>query len=333
MTIIDKAALHILDAATEASLLSAAELPLAGEVGEYLAAHIERSRKSPDKKAGTFYEDSECKKEIAAYLAGEKDFLAFSRALAESFLRAFSHAAEATKMLLFVLDVKEDERRELVLFLCRSHAGFSPAIVDTAGGLSAELNAERALLPSASATMDEFAFVDLSTLAVHVRARRYTIDGNAIFVLPELVLECGQAPSAREALKKASDTAKKVAEAYGGDAVETAAAVKSFVAGELAEKDAVNPFEAGREVFKGNPAMRAEYEKAIEEAGFAAPVEMDRESILKKMKSHKLKTDTGIELTIPTDYFDNTEFVEFRRGEDGTISITLKQIQNIVNRG
>ena len=333
MTIIDKAALHILDAAAEASLLSAAELPLAGAVGEYLAAHIERSRKSPDKKAGTFYEDSECKKEIAAYLAGEKDFLAFSRAIAESFLRAFSHAAEAANMLLFVLDVKEDERRELVLFLCRSHAGFSPAIVDTAGGLSAELNAERALLPSASATMDEFAFVDLSTLAVHVRARRYTIDGNAIFVLPELVLECGQASSAREALKKASDTAKKVAEAYGGDAVETAAAVKSFVAGELAEKDAVNPFEAGREVFKGNPAMQAEYEKAIEEAGFAAPVEMDRESILKKMKSHKLKTDTGIELTIPTDYFDNTEFVEFRRGEDGTISITLKQIQNIVNRG
>ena len=333
MTIIDKAVLHILDAAVEASLLSAAELPLAGAVGEYLAAHIERSRKSPDKKAGTFYEDSECKKEIAAYLAGEKDFLAFSRAIAESFLRAFSHAAEAANMLLFVLDVKEDERRELVLFLCRSHAGFSPAIVDTAGGLSAELNAESSLLPSASATMDEFAFVDLSTLAVHVRARRYTIDGNAIFVLPELVLECGQAPSAREALKKASDTAKKVAEAYGGDAVETAAAVKSFVAGALAEKDAVNPFEAGREVFKGNPAMQAEYEKAIEEAGFAAPVEMDRESILKKMKSHKLKTDTGIELTIPTDYFDNTEFVEFRRGEDGTISITLKQIQNIVNRG
>ena len=124
-----------------------------------------------------------------------------------------------------------------------------------------------------------------------------------------------------------------MAEAYGGDAIETAAAVKSFVANELAEKDAVNPFEAGREVFRENPAMQADYEQAIKEAGFAAPVEMDKESILKKMRNHKLKTDTGIELVIPTDYFDNTEFVEFRRGEDGTISITLKQIQNIVDRG
>ena len=332
MTTIDKAALHILDAAGS-SLLSAAELPLTGETSEYLLTHIEKSRKSPDKKAGTFYEDSECKGEIAAYLAGEKDFLAFSRTLAESFLRAFSHAAEAANMLLFVLEAHDDERRELIVFLCRSHAGFSPAVVDTEGGLSAELSSCGSLLPSASATMDEFAFVDLSTFAAYVCAKRYSVDGNAIFVLPELVLECGQAPSAREALKKASDTAKKVAEAYGGDAVETAAAVKSFVAGELAEKDAVNPLEVGREVFKGNPAMQADYERAIEESGFAAPVEMDKESILKKMKNHKLKTDTGIELVIPTDYFDNTEFVEFRRGEDGTISITLKQIQNIVNRG
>lgn len=332
MTIIDKAALHILDAAGS-SLLSAAELPLAGEAGEYLLAHIEKSRKSPDKKAGTFYDDSACRKALAAYLAGEVDFLAFSRTLAESFLRAFSHAADVAPLMLFVLEAHEDERRELIVFLCRSHAGFSPAVIDTEGGLSAELSACASLLPSASATMDEFAFVDLATFAVHVRAKRYAVDGNAIFVLPELVLECGQAPSAREALKKARETAKKVAEAYGGDAIETAAAVKSFVANELAEKDAVNPFEAGREVFRENPAMQADYEQAIKEAGFAAPVEMDKESILKKMRNHKLKTDTGIELVIPTDYFDNTEFVEFRRGEDGTISITLKQIQNIVDRG
>ena len=41
--------------------LSAAELPLTGETSEYLLTHIEKSRKSPDKKAGTFYEDSECR--------------------------------------------------------------------------------------------------------------------------------------------------------------------------------------------------------------------------------------------------------------------------------
>ena len=59
---------------------------------------------------------------------------------------------------------------------------------------------------------------------------------------------------------------------------------------------------------------------------------MDKEATLKKVGRHKLKTDTGIELTIPTDYFDNTEYVEFNNDGNGTLSITLKHISNIVNR-
>ena len=70
----------------------------------------------------------------------------------------------------------------------------------------------------------------------------------------------------------------------------------------------------------------------LEEQGFEAPVQMDQEQTLKKVAKHKLKTDTGIELTIPTDYFDNTQYLEFNNCEDGTISITIKHVASIVNR-
>lgn len=79
--------------------------------------------------------------------------------------------------------------------------------------------------------------------------------------------------------------------------------------------------------------MQQELDTAIRDAGITEPVQMDPEATLKKVSRHKLKTDTGIELTIPTDYFDNTEFIEFNNNEDGTLSITLKHISNIVNRG
>ena len=59
---------------------------------------------------------------------------------------------------------------------------------------------------------------------------------------------------------------------------------------------------------------------------------VDKEATLKKMRKHKLSTDTGIELVIPTEFFENTEFVEFYKDEDGFMSITLKNIQNIVNK-
>ena len=101
----------------------------------------------------------------------------------------------------------------------------------------------------------------------------------------------------------------------------------------MQETDELDPLEAGKEVFRDNPAMQADYNAQIKEAGFTEPVKMDQEATLKKMRNHKLKTDTGIELTIPIDYFDNTEFVEFNNNTDGTLSITLKHILNITNRG
>jgi hypothetical protein len=88
----------------------------------------------------------------------------------------------------------------------------------------------------------------------------------------------------------------------------------------------------GKEVFKDNPSMLADFKESIQEQGFEKPVKMNQESTLKKMCKHKLKTDTGIELTIPTDYMDDIEYVEFNNNENGTLSITLKHISNIVSR-
>ena len=50
------------------------------------------------------------------------------------------------------------------------------------------------------------------------------------------------------------------------------------------------------------------------------------------IRSHKIKTDTGIEIKIPTEYLENNRYVEFTNHADGTISIQLKNIGKIVNR-
>ncbi|MFC2336455.1 MAG: hypothetical protein ACFNUI_00365, partial [Negativicutes bacterium] len=41
---------------------------------------------------------------------------------------------------------------------------------------------------------------------------------------------------------------------------------------------------------------------------------------------------SGIELTVPVEYFDNTEYMEFNKAADGSLSITLKHITNLINR-
>ena len=333
MIIIDKAILHILDFNSGMTVYSDEELTVKDSIETFLYKHIEKSWGSQDAKPGMFYDDSAFQQKLNDYLSGEMSFVPFSKEITHTLEEAFTHAEEMASADVIVADVRIDDQRQIVVFKSNSHIGYTHQVNQTENGIKNEIINHYSIMPSLTQKMEEFAFVDTETKAVSVCAKKYTIDGNSIQVFPEILLECSLTPSPKEAIKNLSKTAAKVAEAYGQDKVATEAAVKSYVAENMQESDELDLVEAGKEIFKENPSMQADFDTAIKDAGFTEPVKMDQEATLKKMCKHKLKTDTGIELTIPTDYFDNTEFVEFNNNDDGTLSITLKHISNIINRG
>lgn len=333
MIIIDKAILHILDFNSGMTVYSDEELTVQDSIETFLYKHIEKSWGSQDAKPGTFYEDSAFQEKLNAYLSGEMSFVPFSKEITHTLEEAFTHAEEMASADVIIADVRIDDNRQIVVFKSNSHIGYTHQINQTENGIKNEIINHYSIMPNLTQKMEEFAFIDTESKTISVCAPKYTIDGNSIQVFPEILLECSLTPSPKEAIKNLSKTAAKVAEAYGQDKVATEAAVKSYVAENMQETDELDLVEAGKEIFKNNPSMQSDFDTAIKDAGFTEPVKMDQEATLKKMCKHKLKTDTGIELTIPTDYFDNTEYVEFNNNDDGTLSITLKHISNIVNRG
>lgn len=333
MIIIDKAILHILDFNSGMTVYSDEELTVQDSIETFLLKHIEKSWGSQEAKPGTFYDDSSFQKLLEEYISGEMSFVPFSKAITHVLEDAFTHAEEMASADVIVADVRIDDQRQIAVFKSNSHVGYTHQVNQTEKGIKNEIINHYSIMPNLTQKMEEFAFIDAGTKAVSVSSKKYTIDGNSIYVFPEILLECSLAPSPKEAIKNLSKTAAKVAEAYGQDKVSTEAAVKSYVAENMQEGDELDLREAGKELFPENAAMQADFDTAIKDAGFTEPVKMDQEATMKKVCKHKLKTDTGIELTIPTDYFDNTEYVEFNNNDDGTLSITLKHIANIVNRG
>lgn len=333
MIIIDKAILHILDFNSGMTVYSDEELTVQDSIETFLLKHIEKSWGSQEAKPGTFYDDSSFQKLLEEYISGEMSFVPFSKAITHVLEDAFTHAEEMASADVIVADVRIDDQRQIAVFKSNSHVGYTHQVNQTEKGIKNEIINHYSIMPNLTQKMEEFAFIDAGTKAVSVSSKKYTIDGNSIYVFPEILLECSLAPSPKEAIKNLSKTAAKVAEAYGQDKVSTEAAVKSYVAENMQESDELDLREAGKELFPENAAMQADFDTAIKDAGFTEPVKMDQEATMKKVCKHKLKTDTGIELTIPTDYFDNTEYVEFNNNDDGTLSITLKHIANIVNRG
>ena len=333
MIIIDKAILHILDFNSGMTVYSDEELTVQDSIETFLLKHIEKSWGSQEAKPGTFYDDSSFQKLLEEYISGEMSFVPFSKAITHVLEDAFTHAEEMASADVIVADVRIDDQRQIAVFKSNSHVGYTHQVNQTEKGIKNEIINHYSIMPNLTQKMEEFAFIDAGTKAVSVSSKKYTIDGNSIYVFPEILLECSLAPSPKDAIKNLSKTAAKVAEAYGQDKVSTEAAVKSYVAENMQEGDELDLREAGKELFPENAAMQADFDTAIKDAGFTEPVKMDQEATMKKVCKHKLKTDTGIELTIPTDYFDNTEYVEFNNNDDGTLSITLKHIANIVNRG
>lgn len=333
MVLIEKAILHILDFNASNAVYSDHELMPEDSTLEFLVKHIEKTMTSQDAKGGVFYDDSQFQKLFDQYVKGEVEFVPFSKSVAKLLENALSHAEEMNTADVIVCQIRVDEKEKLVIFKCNSHQGYIHNVeVDESGKVSTGLMNNFAILPSLSQRVDEYAYIDFETKEIKVKSRKYHIDGNLILLLPELLLECSPAPSPSETIKQINKVVSKVAEEYGQDQVAAAAAVKTYITEELKNVDTIDPKEAGKKIFKDSPTMQGEYQEAIESSGYTVPVKMDQESTMKKLRRHKLSTDTGIELTIPTDYFEDTEYVEFNREDDGSMSITLKHIQNLKNR-
>ena len=49
-------------------------------------------------------------------------------------------------------------------------------------------------------------------------------------------------------------------------------------------------------------------------------------------KSHRIRTDTGIDITFPSEYSTSPDYLAFRREEDGTMSILIRNVGSIENR-
>jgi hypothetical protein len=230
MIIIDKAVLHIMDLNSGMTVYSDEELSIKDSIETFLLKHIEKSWNSQEAKPGEFYEDSSFKDKLNSYMMGETDFISFSKDVGRTFEEAFCHAEEMTSADLIMADIRIDDRRQIVIFKCDSHIGYIHQVNQTENGIKNEIINHYAIMPNLTQKMDEFAFIDAENMTVSVSSKRYTIDGNRIFVFPEIMLECSLDPSPKEAIKSLNKTVKKVAEAYGQNEASLSAAVKNCVA-------------------------------------------------------------------------------------------------------
>lgn len=85
-------------------------------------------------------------------------------------------------------------------------------------------------------------------------------------------------------------------------------------------------------VFVNNESAKQEYFEIIEQTKFSEEIPSNVPKYEKKYSKQKFKLTNGIELSIPTDIFKDKELIEFINNPDGTISVMIKNVEEVVSK-
>lgn len=203
---------------------------------------------------------------------------------------------------------------------------------DGSGAPSNEILRQDCALPNPTQKLDSYLLVNLATGAIDFHDKPRSQAGSEVDLIANHLLACSAQASARQAMQTVERIVEEVAQQYGEHAPRAVAQAKHAVAASAEREEAFSPAEVGRQVFERRPELQERYESALGEASLPDEVPMRRTAANRIAKNHRIKTDTGIEISFPSEYAADANFIEFTADDEGRVSILIKNVGRIENK-
>lgn len=329
---INHASLHIFDFTASLAVYSEHELKIGDQpIQDYLASHVSKAFKDPACRTGALNPGGMVAKWIQAYKGGSLSFVELSKHMGE---RTFDYMKQATEGCIIDTIVCEavTDRSYLCLLQCQAHDAYTHQLFsEDDGSLATELVPHKAVLPTATQKLRAYLAIDMGDYSIKLFEPKGQYDGEVTYILADRVLQIGTQQSTRDTIRKVQKIVDKVAEAHESDGVEALAKTKSFIAKNAEVSDTLDPIRIVEEVFTNSIQVEAA-KKELEEEHMLAPLPVNRDFATKVGQMHKIKTDTGIEISFPVEYMKKRDFIEIVTNDDGSLRIEVKNINKIINK-
>lgn len=332
---VNHAILHILDFESAVNVMSQRELDLdTRAVRSFVTSHLRRARTSGDNKRGAFAEDSAFAGELKSFFFGERDFIDLSQQIAEFVSGELAKAEKIESTDVFVADFEDDDDvRWFAVMLMNSRMAFMHEVAREGGEVRNDIARHYAILPSPSQKVASFALVRASTMDVYFQDKKRKIAGEDTFLIPDGLLQCETGVSGKEAIDAVTRVVEQVAEGHGANTAVALAKAKAAVAEAVEEDEELPPWDIVDEAFEDEPVMRDAIKASLQEEHLPERVPVERAQVERAaVRNHKIRTDTGIEISFPAEMVDNPDYIEFVNEPNGLISISLRNIGSFENR-
>ena len=363
---IDHAILHAFDFEGGSDYPSERELDLGSRsVKSYVQRSLRKLIASPESRHGELSDQSSFGAALKTYVQGDSvSFIELSQQLARFMWEELRRCDDLEQCDLLVADFTDtsdmgrradgaskeqgattvataapsrdaedlSERFLAAALLPRRQAFVHELSLDDAGVASNDILRQDSTLPSPTQRIDSYLLVNLKTGSVDFHDKERRQAGSALQLISDRLLGCSAQASTREVVQAIGRIVEEVADGHGMSSVQAVAQAKRVVTSSAERDEPLLPSEVGRQVFTERPELAERYEQTVRDEQLPEEVPMHRSAANRLANSHRIRTDTGIEISFPSEYAADDTYIEFMADAQGRVSILIKNVGSIENR-
>jgi len=328
------AVINILDSTNIMPVISDTLLELTNEtVREYLKKHIAKCFSSEENKKCTFINAENVFVNGMKDISDEKSFINvtadFSKKLFE--LMKDNAGIPCADVVFAMFDY--DGTSYFAMLKMNYKTSFIHYVETVGEEVTATILPQYLALPSESQKVEESVFISCSDFEILLQEKKFLIHDEKCFYLSDLYLNCSGAASQKKRLNTVAKIAEDINKKYYDESAEKKVEFKKALIEEYEEKGGIDPMAVADRLYGNNIEVKNEFAERIEQQGIKnEPIVPAEKTLARKTERQIFKTDTGIEINIPVDIYDDSRVVEFVTNPDGTISIIIKNIANLVSK-
>ena len=324
---IRKMILHILDSTTGEPVLSDDVLEAGAELQDFIRDHIAKIFAGDDSKKCEFHkQESEIYGLLNDY--DDENFIPISKDIASYLYGIMNANIDIPSADLFVVRFTSDSLEYLAILKMNYKAMYTHRSIPENNFVRNEIFRYKELLPAESQKLAEACVIRLNDLAIWLVEKKAEINGKKEEYFSELFLKCKTRLSDKKKLKLVEKAIESVnTEAYDElDRYEPNMKAKAIIHEELDKNGGFVVEDIGDLVFKDREDLRTAYQERVEKYDLVKEEILPQsERTTKRFERQSLVTDTGIEIKIPMDQYENGN-VEFITNNDGSMSLMIKNI-------
>lgn len=317
--------IHVLDLSLHMPVLSTELLVLNDEIEAFITKHLVKTFDSHDSSAAYFKEDADFLKQLSPQMIKE-NFYNISCEIAEKYYHYMSEYQNIPDGDLLITHFTLDDETFMGILKLNYNEAFTHYVETNENSLMTKIIKHKGIFPSSSKQIDEAIIINLSTFNIvlldHSKGKYLS-----------LLFDCDTTLSVKETIKVIEKVAAEVIEEHYDNAAYALSELKNNISDSLSKTQTIPVQDIIEKTFGEDIQVYENCIQKIEDLGLKeTTLQVSDSKLANKFASHKLKTDTGIELKFPTPLFKNPDYIEFINNPDGTLSIMLKNISQITNK-